>query len=181
MGWIQKQKNVTLNPKYKLPKMPYKGTSVTKQIMRVKKKPLVTDMRDVVEDPEFPLLTKKRPITVPERPKSSVRNRSDTTETAASSSQASEKPKPPTAPPRDPRSAAETSASSPAGQKNALNDVLQQTRSRLMYCQWFLLSDRVCVMFTRICHLALPFWELCAYQQARCAHPCCLLLTVYQY
>ena len=117
MGWIQKQKNVTLNPKYKLPKMPYKGTSVTKQIMRVKKKPLVTDMQDVVEDPEFPLLTKKRPITVPERPKSSVRGRSNLVEAAASSSQASEQSKPPAALPRGSIPAAETPASSSAGQR----------------------------------------------------------------
>ena len=80
--------------------MPYKGTVITKQIMRVKKKPLVTDMRDVVEDPEFPLLTKKQPISVPERPKNSVREERVPEESATSSSQAAKKQEPSTAQPK---------------------------------------------------------------------------------
>ena len=49
--------------------MRYKGDSVTSQTMRMDAKPLVTEMRDVPEDPDFPLLTKRRPITVPGPPK----------------------------------------------------------------------------------------------------------------
>ena len=72
MGWVQQKKELELDPKYKLPKMRYKGDSgVTPQTMRMDAKPLVTEMRDVPEDPEFPLLTKRRPITVPGPPKAS--------------------------------------------------------------------------------------------------------------
>ncbi|KAA6428743.1 MAG: hypothetical protein FRX49_01618 [Trebouxia sp. A1-2] len=88
MGWIQQQKKTTLDPKYKLPKMPYKGEHITKQIMRMKKKSLVTDMGDVVEDPEFPLLTKRRPITVPGPPKHINKVRPDSAQTATNSMQA---------------------------------------------------------------------------------------------
>ncbi|DBB11318.1 TPA: hypothetical protein ACH3X3_006746 [Trebouxia sp. C0006] len=87
MGWIQQQKKTTLDPKYKLPKMPYKGDRITKQIMRMKKKSLVTDMGDVVEDPEFPLLTKRRPITVPGPPKGMNKVRPDSAQTATNSIQ----------------------------------------------------------------------------------------------
>ncbi|DBA76314.1 TPA: hypothetical protein ACH3X1_010027 [Trebouxia sp. C0004] len=88
MGWIQQQKKTTLDPKYKLPKMPYKGDRITKQIMRMKKKSLVTDMGDVIEDPEFPLLTKRRPITVPGPPKGMKKVRPDSAQTANDSIQA---------------------------------------------------------------------------------------------
>lgn len=72
MGWVQQKKDVQLDPKYKLPKMRYKGNDgVTPQTMRMDTKPLVTEMRDVPEDPEFPLLTKRRPITVSGPPKAS--------------------------------------------------------------------------------------------------------------
>ena len=71
MGWVQQKKEIELDPKYKLPKMRYKSHdgNVTPQTMRMEAKPLVTEMRDIPEDPEFPLLTKKRPITVPGPPK----------------------------------------------------------------------------------------------------------------
>lgn len=71
MGWVQQKKEIELDPKYKLPKMRYKGNNgnVTPQTMRMDAKPLVTEMRDVPEAPQFPLLTKKRPITVPGAPK----------------------------------------------------------------------------------------------------------------
>lgn len=67
--WVQQKKEITLDPKYKLPKMRYKGVIVTPQTMRMDAKPLVTEMRDVPEDPQFPLMTKRRPITVPGPPK----------------------------------------------------------------------------------------------------------------
>lgn len=87
MGWIQQQKKTKLDAKYKLPKMPYKGERIAKQIMRMKRKSLVTDMGDVVEDPEFPLLTKRRPITVPGPPKGSTTVRPDSAQTATASGQ----------------------------------------------------------------------------------------------
>lgn len=72
MGWVKQKKELELDPKYKLPKMRYKGDNgVTPQTMRMDTKPLVTEMRDIPADPEFPLLTKRRPITVPGPPKAS--------------------------------------------------------------------------------------------------------------
>ena len=88
MGWIQQQRKTKLDAQYKLPKMPYKGERISKQIMRMKRKSLVTDMGDVVEDPEFPLLTKRRPITVPGPPKGTATVRPDSAQTATASSQA---------------------------------------------------------------------------------------------
>lgn len=48
--------------KYKLPKMKYKGDVVRSQRIRVdssKRQPLVTEVRDVPDEPVFPLVTKK--------------------------------------------------------------------------------------------------------------------------
>lgn len=81
LAWIQQQKKVTLDAKYKLPKMHYKGERVTSQIMRMDKQ-LVKDMGDVVEDPEFPLMTKQRHVTVPRAPKEFTKVRDDTAQTA---------------------------------------------------------------------------------------------------
>lgn len=86
MGWIQQQKKTTLDAKYKLPKMPYKGDRISTQIMRIQQKSLVTEMQDMVEEPEFPLLTKRRPITVPGPPKGTT-VRPDSAQAATSSSQ----------------------------------------------------------------------------------------------
>eukprot|EP01024_Parvocaulis_polyphysoides_P003919 TRINITY_DN11017_c0_g4_i1.p1 TRINITY_DN11017_c0_g4~~TRINITY_DN11017_c0_g4_i1.p1 ORF type:complete len:291 (-),score=42.60 TRINITY_DN11017_c0_g4_i1:51-881(-) len=60
-GWIQHKQQCKLDPKYKLPKMNYKGDVIRTQRIRVDKKQLVTDLGDVPEEPEFPLVTKSIP------------------------------------------------------------------------------------------------------------------------
>lgn len=87
LAWIQQQKKITLDAKYKLPKMHYKGERISSQIMRMDKQ-LVKDMGDVV-DPEFPLMTKRRPITVPRGPMGSNKTRDAKAQAATSSSAAS--------------------------------------------------------------------------------------------
>ena len=82
LAWIQQQKKVTLDAKYKLPKMPYKGDRISSQIMRMDKQ-LVKDMGDVV-DPEFPLMTKRRQITVPRAPAASTKSSDGTTQAIGS-------------------------------------------------------------------------------------------------
>ena len=67
--------------------MHYKGERITSQYMRMDKQ-LVKDMGDVVDDPEFPLVTKRRPITVPGPPKGFNKVRADPAPAATSSSQA---------------------------------------------------------------------------------------------
>lgn len=44
-----------LDPKYKLPKMRYKGQAIEAQRIRVDKKPLVTEVKEVEEEPTFAL------------------------------------------------------------------------------------------------------------------------------
>lgn len=83
IAWIQQQKKITLDAKYKLPKMHYKGERISSQIMRMDKQ-LVQDMGDVV-DPEFPLMTKRRPITVPRGPTGSTKTRDDKAQAATCS------------------------------------------------------------------------------------------------
>lgn len=83
LAWIQQQKKITLDAKYKLPKMHYKGDRISSQIMRMDKQ-LVKDMGDVV-DPEFPLITKRRQITVPRAPKAANKTRDDTAQAATGS------------------------------------------------------------------------------------------------
>ena len=122
MGWIHQQKKVKLNPKYKLPKMPYKGERISTQIMRMKKKSLVTDMGDIAEDPEFPLITKKRPITVPERPKGhkdQQKVRQDPVEPATSSSKAAALSNPTVTSSRESNAAAASDARRSAGDLHA--------------------------------------------------------------
>eukprot|EP01026_Neomeris_dumetosa_P014345 TRINITY_DN15190_c0_g1_i1.p2 TRINITY_DN15190_c0_g1~~TRINITY_DN15190_c0_g1_i1.p2 ORF type:complete len:244 (+),score=18.06 TRINITY_DN15190_c0_g1_i1:51-734(+) len=58
MGWIQHKQSCRLDARYKLPKMKYKGDMLRTQRIRVDKKQLVTDMGEIAEEPEFPLLTK---------------------------------------------------------------------------------------------------------------------------
>jgi hypothetical protein len=130
MGWIQQQKKTTLDPKYKLPKMPYKGDRITKQIMRMKKKSLVTDMGDVVEDPEFPLLTKRRPITVPGPPKGMNKVRSDSAQTATSSIQAQKSQEPCFAKQADREPAVATPSGRPEGVH--LQDHVQAKQSHIL-------------------------------------------------
>jgi hypothetical protein len=48
-----------LDARFKLPKMSYKGDAVLTQRVRKERKPLVTDMGDMFEEPTFPLLAAK--------------------------------------------------------------------------------------------------------------------------
>lgn len=60
LGWVGNKHKMELNPKFKLPKMTYKGEQVRPQRVRMDKKPLVTDVTaDTDEEPSFPLLPTK--------------------------------------------------------------------------------------------------------------------------
>lgn len=48
-----------LDRKFKLPKMRYKGGALEAHRIRVERKPLVREVREVPDDPVFPLVTKK--------------------------------------------------------------------------------------------------------------------------
>ncbi|GAX75054.1 hypothetical protein CEUSTIGMA_g2498.t1 [Chlamydomonas eustigma] len=61
IGWVSHKTGKTLDPKYKLPKMKYKGDEIEKQNIRVERKPLVCEVMDLEEEPTFPLVTKKHP------------------------------------------------------------------------------------------------------------------------
>ncbi|GIL87662.1 hypothetical protein Vretimale_14666 [Volvox reticuliferus] len=66
-GWVANKMSVELDPRYKLPKMRYKGEVVASQRIRAedKKKQLVTELRDVDEEPSFALRTSKAPRPPP--------------------------------------------------------------------------------------------------------------------
>lgn len=61
LGWIQHKCKVQLDPKFKLPKLKYKGDTIHEHRIRKEAKKLVTEIEEVVEDeqPSLPLLTKK--------------------------------------------------------------------------------------------------------------------------
>jgi len=59
LNWIGHKTGSSLDPKFKLPKMKYKGEEVEAQRIRVDRKPLVTEVREVPDEPTFPLVTKK--------------------------------------------------------------------------------------------------------------------------
>lgn len=63
LSWIDHRHQLQLDKKFKLPKMKYKGEMVQSQHIRVKRKALVTELEDRLEDnpPTFPLLTRKLP------------------------------------------------------------------------------------------------------------------------
>ncbi|GIL61383.1 hypothetical protein Vafri_15857 [Volvox africanus] len=69
-GWVANKISVELDPRYKLPKMRYKGEVVASQRIRAeeKKKQLVTELRDVDEEPSFALRTTKAPPPPPPPP-----------------------------------------------------------------------------------------------------------------
>lgn len=73
LGWIQHKHKVVLDPKYKLPRMRYKGEHVESMRIRVDKKALVEEVAGggAEEDEEavFPLVTKPIPATVARPPK----------------------------------------------------------------------------------------------------------------
>ncbi|GFR50651.1 hypothetical protein Agub_g12900 [Astrephomene gubernaculifera] len=60
-GWVGSKLGAELDPRYKLPKMRYKGEVVASQRIRAddKRKKLVTELRDVDEEPSFALRTTK--------------------------------------------------------------------------------------------------------------------------
>lgn len=53
--------SLQLDRKFKLPKMKYKGETIEPQRIRMDRKQLVTEVKEVAEDPVFPLVTKKLP------------------------------------------------------------------------------------------------------------------------
>jgi hypothetical protein len=61
LNWVGQKYGTPLDPKFKLPKMRYKGGQVEAQRIRVDRKPLVTELRDVPEAPVFPLRAAGRP------------------------------------------------------------------------------------------------------------------------
>ena len=71
MGWVASKHDLMLNPKFKLPRMKYKGANVQSHRIRVDPKSVVQEIKDVedVEAIEFPLVTKPRPATVKNAPK----------------------------------------------------------------------------------------------------------------
>lgn len=69
LGWAGKKLAAELDEKFKLPKMRYKGEVVASQRIRAddKKKPLVSELKDVEEAPSFPLRPTKAPAQLPSR------------------------------------------------------------------------------------------------------------------
>lgn len=60
LEWAGSKHKMQLNPKFKLPKMTYKGAEVRPQRVRIDKKPLVTDVTgDLDDEPSFPLMPSK--------------------------------------------------------------------------------------------------------------------------
>lgn len=61
LGWIQHKCKASLDPKFKLPKLKYKGDTIHEHRIRKEKQRLVTEIEEVVEDdaPSLPLLAKK--------------------------------------------------------------------------------------------------------------------------
>ncbi|KAG2433462.1 hypothetical protein HXX76_008519 [Chlamydomonas incerta] len=67
LGWVGNKLGGELDSRYKLPKMRYKGEVVASQRIRAddRRKKLVTELRDVDEEPSFALRTKKAPVPPP--------------------------------------------------------------------------------------------------------------------
>lgn len=61
LGWIQHKCHIQLDPKFKLPKLKYKGDVIHEHRIRKEPKKLVTEVEEVAGDdqPSLPLLTKK--------------------------------------------------------------------------------------------------------------------------
>ncbi|KAF5828217.1 pre-RNA processing PIH1/Nop17-domain-containing protein [Dunaliella salina] len=59
VSWVSHKHKMELDMKFKLPKMRYKGEVVGTQRIRVDKKPLVSEVKDVPEEPTFPLRATK--------------------------------------------------------------------------------------------------------------------------
>ena len=66
VDYVSQKHTLGLDPKYKLPKMPYKGTEIRPQRIKVDPKPLVSDItsiRDNDDEPSFPLVPSKAVAT----------------------------------------------------------------------------------------------------------------------
>ena len=61
MDHVTSKHKVTLDQKFKLPKMTYKGDTIASQRIRKEPKSLVTDLGDVPDEPSFPLRPSKQP------------------------------------------------------------------------------------------------------------------------
>jgi hypothetical protein len=61
LGWVGQKYGSPLDPRFRLPKMRYKGGAVEAQRIRLERRALVTELRDVPEEPSVPLLAAKRP------------------------------------------------------------------------------------------------------------------------
>ncbi|KXZ46064.1 hypothetical protein GPECTOR_47g339 [Gonium pectorale] len=70
MGHVGSKLGLSLDERYKLPKMRYKGEVVASQRIRAddKRKKLVTELRDIDEEPSFPLRPTKAPQPPPPAP-----------------------------------------------------------------------------------------------------------------
>uniref|UniRef100_A0A7S3QZ36 PIH1 N-terminal domain-containing protein n=1 Tax=Dunaliella tertiolecta TaxID=3047 RepID=A0A7S3QZ36_DUNTE len=73
INWVSHKHKMELDMKFKLPKMRYKGEVVETQRIRVDKKPLVSEVKDVPEEPTFALRATKAapPETQPQTSTSS--------------------------------------------------------------------------------------------------------------
>ncbi|CAG9462092.1 unnamed protein product [Pedinophyceae sp. YPF-701] len=60
LQWAAHKHKLDLDPKFKLPRLTYKGESPVPQRLRADKKPVVQEITEVEEEPQFPLLTKPR-------------------------------------------------------------------------------------------------------------------------
>jgi len=61
VGYVSEKHKLQLDPKYKLPKMTYKGTEIRPQRVKMDPKPLVSDITSTrdSDEPSFPLLPSK--------------------------------------------------------------------------------------------------------------------------
>ncbi|KAG2484901.1 hypothetical protein HYH03_016287 [Edaphochlamys debaryana] len=88
LGWVAKKLGAELDPRYKLPKMRYKGEVVATQRIRAddKRKALVTVLPQVEEEPSFALRTKKAPAPPPVGPAAPTTSTAATSATAPAAS-----------------------------------------------------------------------------------------------
>jgi hypothetical protein len=73
MDQVRSKHKITLDEKFKLPKMNYKGDTVVSQRIRKEPKALVTDLGDVPEEPSFPLRPTKHQSAATARTTTSTR------------------------------------------------------------------------------------------------------------
>eukprot|EP00884_Botryococcus_braunii_P008127 jgi/Botrbrau1/17315/Bobra.0015s0064.2 len=63
LRWVEEKLGVKLDPHFKLPKMRYKGLMVQSQTVKIDRKPLVQEVRDLPEEPVFALPLNKKAAT----------------------------------------------------------------------------------------------------------------------